>query len=76
MPESRQQRRQRSVHHQLYSPTNLVSTHVYNQLEEKITSFQSDLARTKQELDNQQSERTKIAYVYFLHLQQRCFDPA
>ncbi|KAL0960255.1 hypothetical protein HGRIS_011886 [Hohenbuehelia grisea] len=32
-----------------------------SELEERIASLQSDLGRTKQELDNQQAERTKIA---------------
>lgn len=33
-----------------------------HQLDEKIAGLQADLTKTRQELDNQQSERTKIAY--------------
>ena len=38
----------------------------FSQLEARINQLQSDLGRTKQELDNQQAERTKIAYVALL----------
>ena len=40
-----------------------IHSHTLAQLEDKINAMRGDLARTRQELDNQQSERTKIAYV-------------
>ena len=34
------------------------------QLEQKMGNLQGDLSRAKQEYENQQSERTRIAYVF------------
>jgi len=46
-----------------------VHPHMFStQLENKLASFRHDLTKTKQNLDNIQSERARITYVYLLFL--------
>jgi structural maintenance of chromosome 1 len=46
---------------------------VFRKLEDKFATLQGDLARSKQEYDNQQSERTRIRYFASLSLHVRQF---
>ena len=41
----------------------VLPTHCIPKLEEKLATLQGDLARSRQEYDNQESERTRIRYL-------------